>query len=225
MITHDEAVRLEQEAEGNNGRCTRCHQTIKMYRYRINETHVQFIRAMAKAVKDTGVNDVDVSTIGIPYSTRTQSSKLRQHGLIARVKDERGVQVPRHWLITKKGWGFLHGESIPSKVVIYDNQVMGHEGAPINIFQAAKEPYVAPKHEAVSLSEAEASAYTDIRQPKKFMTVDAKYYGSNTSVLKRFGTYKLTLEKLQVGKPVIVHAPIQFVYRDIAAFQRDWRIV
>lgn len=225
MISPEQAQQLEQAAEHNNGKCTRCHQTIKMYRYRINETHARFLRAMAVAVKDTGVNDVDISTIGIAYSTRSQVSKLRFHGLIARIKDKRGKQVPRHWLITKKGWGFLHGDPIQSKVVIYDNMVMGHEGELVNIYQVAHEPNIQPAGEASNMTTAEASAYSDIRQPKKYMEVDAVYRGQTLTNLIKGTTYKLKIDKLQVGKPVVLHEPSTFVYRDVAAFQRDWRIV
>ena len=222
MISLEQARLLEQDAEQNGGKCSNCHQTIKIYRYRINSTHARFLKAMAAEVDKTGVNDVDLSKIDIAYSTRSQCSKLRQHGLIARVKDARGVQVPRHWLITKKGWGFLKGEMIPSKVVVYNNQTIGHDGGMTSIYRV----YGDTPHEAEPVSEAEARTYQDVRTPVKTNTVFAEFKG-NTNFNGQFlkgNTYPLEVERLQVGKPVKIARPVKITYKDIAAFQRDWKV-
>src|SRR5687767_1802194 len=110
MLNNQEIEQLEKMAEANRGHCSTCGQTIKIYRYNINKVLTNLLKAMAASVKDSGVNDVDMSTLDVKYSVRTQVTKLRLHGLIARKRNDEGVQIARHWLITKKGWHYLNGE-------------------------------------------------------------------------------------------------------------------
>lgn len=231
-ITSEQATKLEKAAEQNDGHCDRCGQTIKIYRYKVNSVHVRFLRAIAEAVEQTGVNNVDVGTLGLPYSTRTQSSKLRQHGLIARFKDERGVQAPRRWLITHKGWQFLNGGAIPSTVVVYNNQVIGHDLHNVTIHEIAGEltPPV-KQYDETPVTPAEARVYEDVRAPQKKMQVRAKYRRAHPSyaALKTGHFYDLEIDRLQVGAPVkltVVDLKIKkIVYHDINAFRKDWEII
>lgn len=229
-LEKDQITELEKEAEHNNGKCSKCHQTIKIYRYKINKTHANFLKAMGNAVRDSGVNDVDISTIGIAYSVRSQVTKMRQHGLIARIKNEAGAQVPRHWLITHKGWNFLNGKPIPSYVIVYNNQVLGHDGV-VNIHQALGMAYDpnAPIYEETPVSEPEARVLNDVRQPQRYMVVNAKFKGRDyLGKFKVSQVYELQIKKLEIGKPVeitgIDGTPHDRVYADIAGFQKDWKI-
>lgn len=230
MITIEEKDQLLKIANANDGHCDRCHQTIKFYQYRINRVHAQFLKTMADAVRDTGVNDVDISTLSLPYSMRSQNSKLRQHGLIARVKDARGVQIPNRWLITHKGYDFLNGKPVPSKVVVYNNQVLGHDGGLTTIVTvlggATKNE---PVYNEQPVSPPEARTYDDVRKPKRKMSVNAEWrgYSFGQKKLVRGQTYELLIDKLQVGKPIlgqVEEVGILLDYKDIAAFQRDWKI-
>lgn len=228
-MNNEQIKALEKEAELNNGRCSKCNQTIKIYKYRVNKTHASFLKAMANAVRDTGVNDVDISTIGVAYSTRTQVSKIRQHGLIARIKDERGVQLPRRWLITHKGWEFLNGKPIPEKVVIYNNQVLGHDEATTTIYEVLGGRFdpQEPIYAETPVSEPEARVYSEVRQPKSQLEQQMIYKG-RTDYGDGYTTgqqYDLVLERLQIGKPVTIKSPHKREYRDIAAFQKHWRAV
>lgn len=235
MITSDEIKTLEQEAAEHNGHCGTCTQTISIYRYTVNKAVATFLRAMGDETRATGVNDVDVSTIGIAYSVRTQVSKIRQHGLIARVKDERGVQIPSHWLVTSRGYDFLNGLPIRSKVVVFNNQVLGHEGDDVTIHGVLGEAFdpEALLYTAVPVSEAEARTLSDVRKPKRMMEVTAQFKGNRYSnVFNKVESYDLSIERLQVGHPVklVAHCPakhldIDFEYRDMAAFQREWKVL
>lgn len=228
-MTLDRAVELEKEAEANGGRCTHCEQTIKIYRYPISRTIKRVIKAIAKATTpDTG-RAVDVDRdIEIAHSERSQLSKMRQHGLIAQPKDARGVKISRHWLITRKGWQFIAGDPVPAKVVVYNNQVLGHEGGTITFDRADAE---ADQFEQAPISEAESSLFADVRMPKVNYRMTAVYLGmsfhdqTKKVDMKHGDTYELVLEKLQTGKPVVVLEPIEREYNDIARFGRDWRAV
>lgn len=215
---------LEKEAEQNNGHCSRCSQTIKIYRYKINKVHATFLKAMAKKVSESGHNDVDISEIGLSYSTRSQVTKMRQHGLIARVKNDSGKQTASHWLITNKGWDFLKGKPIPQIVVVYNNQVLGHDGGLIT-FNEALGVFSPAEQDGEAITEAEARTYENIRTPRNTFTKIATFIGKDFSDYKNGVEYELEIEKLQMGKPVSVIYPTKIVYSDISKFQKDWRIV
>lgn len=222
MWNEQEVRELEEAAAVNNGRCDRCGRVIKIYRYKLNATMANFLRRMAEEVKTTDNNDVDIAAIGLTYSQRSQVSKLRLHGLIARVKGENGKQVPGHWLITKKGWDWVsRGVAIASKVVVFENQVLGHDEETITIQEALGEPGLPQE---TPISEPEAQTYSQVRGPLLNHAFMAVYQGQRAGRLEPGEQYEIEIEKLQVGKPVVMARPETRTYRDIAAFQKDWKI-
>lgn len=69
------------------------------------------------------------SPFGLTFDEVANASKLRFHGLIAKVERRRG-----YWLVTHRGFQFLNGEiSIPETVVTFANHVAGHDGKDIHI--------------------------------------------------------------------------------------------
>lgn len=210
-------------AAKNDGHCDRCLRVIKVYKYGLSTMMAGIMKAMAQATKETGVREIDMETLGLTHNERSQLSKMRQHGLIVQPKNADGVKKARHWLITTKGWQFLRGEDIPAKVVVFDNQVLGHEGGMANIRRILGEPGF---YESDPLSTAEAAAYHDVRTPQKMQEHDAVWQGMDSGNLRRGSTYEIKIERLQVGKPVRVHVDglNPFEYRDIAAFQKAWKI-
>lgn len=228
-LTTEKINELIAVAAANDGHCDRCLRVIKVYKYQVSKTMAKIMREMAKATKATGERAIDMETLDLTHTERSQLSKMRQHGLIVQPKDDRGVKKPRHWLITTKGWQFLRGEAIPAKVVVFDNQVLGHEGGTTDIRRLLDDPGF---YEADPLSTAEAAAYHDVRTPQKMQEHDAVWLGYDQLTLKRGSTHTIKIERLQVGKPVVVHVDIadhegnkrRFEYPDIAAFQRSWKI-
>lgn len=225
-LTLEQALELEREAEQNEGRCTHCHQTIKIYRYPISRTIKLVMKAIAKATTPETGRAVDVDRdISIEHSQRSQLSKMRQHGLIAQPEDN-GKKISRHWLITRKGWDFLRGEPVPAKVVVYNNQVLGHEGGTVSLSRVDRE---ADDFEAAPLTEGESRLFSDVRMPKVKYKMQAVYLGmsftdqTKNKKMEHGQYYDLELERLQTGKPVVLLAPIEREYKDIAAFGRDWR--
>lgn len=232
MLSSEQIQVLEKEAELNNGKCGTCYQTIKIYRYRLNKIHAQFMRAMAEEVRNTGVNDVDLATIGLAYSVRTQVTKLRLHGLIARITDKEGKQIARRWLITKKGFAFLNNKAVFSIVIVFNNQVLGHDNPHTRISELLGERFnaEAPLYEETPVSEPEARVYKDVRTPQKYMVVSAKFKGRD--YLGRFKVsqvYELQIKRLVGGQPVEITAidskTHSKTYKDIAAFARDWKVL
>lgn len=226
-ITIERANELEKAAEINNGRCPSCERVIKIYRYAINRTHANLIKALADEVNKTGNNNIDVQRVQLAYSVRSQMAKMRLHGLVARVKGPDGKQIARRWLITTKGWDFLKGKEVSKRVVVYNNQALGHDGGTTTIYQALGEMY---KHnptiyEETPVSPAEARTYSDVRTPKKHVKVTAQYK-SRTFMAGEYEkgvVYDLVLDNIHYGKPIKILEPHVRDYADIAAFQADWK--
>lgn len=228
MITLEHAQILKKEAEQNDGKCTHCHHSINIYEYPINKVMVKFLREMAKATDETKSREVDVEKVSVIHHERTQITKLRIHGLIAKVKDEKGHHKARMWLITKKGWDFLRGVEVPRKVVIYNNQVLGHTGGMITIGRIDSD---SASYDKKGITEAEAKTYSDVRTPAKLTEHNATYLNSTNGDLLKGASYQIFVERLQMGKPVAIQVKVDhkkdrigMIYADIASFQRRWKI-
>lgn len=66
--------------------------------------------------------------------------------------------------------------------------------------------------------------------PPSHMRLKAVYLGFDTEdakgeILHRGQTYDLALERLVIGKPVVLIEPVARRYADIKAFRRDWKAV
>jgi len=214
-------------AARNDGHCDRCLRVIKVYKYGISTMMAGIMKKMAEATKQTGQRAIDMETIDFTHNERSQISKMRQHGLIVQAKED-GHKKARHWIITTKGWQFLRGEDVPAKVVVFDNQVLGHEGGVANIRRILGEPGF---YESDPLSTEEAKVYHDVRTPQRKTEHRAVYQGYTAGDMVKGKEYTIFIEWLQVGKPVVVDfAPAegaairQMQYGDIAAFQRSWKI-
>jgi hypothetical protein len=220
---------LLKAASQHGGMCPTCYSTIKLYKYRVSETMAKIMREMAKATKATGQRAIDMETLDLTHTERSQLSKMRQHGLIVQPKDDNGVKKARHWLITSKGWQFLRGEDIPAKTLVFQNQVLGHEGGTTNIRRLLNDPGF---YEADPLTTAEARTYHDVRTPQKLQQHLAAYLGYSSGNLINGHEYVVSVERLQIGKPVKAFVTIKEgeellpqTFNDIAAFQRQWKVI
>jgi hypothetical protein len=221
MIDLAQAQALEKEAHEHDGICTHCYQSIKVYRYSISTNMVNTLKVIAKASR-MGGDIIDVGKLTLDHNERSQLTKIRLHGLIAKVKKD-GHQIPRHWVVTTKGWQFLGGEDIPAKVVIYNNQVLGHDGGTTNIKRVSG---MAGDFEKQSITEAESRTYAAIRKPVYDKTVTAEYLGYSTGEFVKGQEYQIKMSRLQVGKPLHIQTPLggEQEYKDVAAFARTWKV-
>lgn len=228
-----QANALEAEANKHNGTCTHCHQTIKIYRYGISDSMVRVLVQMAKRTKlqleggDKAGRSIDVDILDLRHSERTQITKLRFHGLLAKVKNDDNTQIARRWLITRKGWEFLAGSAVPAKVVVYNNQVLGHDGGTTDIRRITGGN---GDYEEQAISEAESRAYAHVREPEYDKAVRAVWLGHSIGQLVKGQTYTVKMQKLQVGKPIKIQVPGRepqgnMEYKDIAAFGKSWQVV
>lgn len=221
MIDLAQAQALEKDAQKNDGHCSSCGQTIKIYRYGISNSMVRVLKAMARASDYPG-KPIDADKLELKHSERTQLTKMRFHALVAKVKED-GHQVPRQWVITTKGWQFLGNKPVPAKVLVYENQVLGHDGGETSIRRVSG---IAGDYEQEPISEPEAKAYSDVRTPRRHTTVTAIYTGRHAGLSKTGMAIELLVDRLQVGQPVNIEVPggQTIEYKDIAAFKRDWKV-
>lgn len=220
----EDAQALEREAEQNDGHCSHCGNTIKIYKYKANRALATMLKLMADVVKDTGINKVHYDNIPVAHALHSQRAKLRQHGLIAKYKED-GKHVANMWVITRKGWDWLKGEPIPKKVIVYNNQVLGHEDGLITIGEALGEKYDPQVYAEVALAEPEAKAVAHIREPQKTLVYDAQYLGYPSQNLNNNDTYEIEIERMQIGRPVKIIRPIETEYRTVADFLKKWKII
>ena len=123
-----------------DGKCKCCGRVLNLYKYRIAPSMVYLLNDMARitqrriSVGQSNPRQVDLSDIDRPYSIKAQTTKLRLHGLIAKVKEGKN-QKRRTWIITKKGWVFLGGEPIWAQVIVFNNTVLGHTDELVTLSQ------------------------------------------------------------------------------------------
>lgn len=235
LWTQAEVEQLLKDAADNDGHCSGCWRKIAIYKYTANAQFATILKRMAAATHDTGKTAIDVDTLGLAHSQRTQLTKMRFHGLVAKVKGDDNHQIARHWLVTHKGWDWLKGKPIERVVITFDNQVLGHEGGTVTILEAAGIIHKdkADAYEEQPITEAEARVYHDVRTPQKMITYQAKFVGrqhTTTAPVKTGEVYTIKLERLQMGKPVRVQVdaenmPDYTEYPDIAAFMKNWQVV
>lgn len=221
-LTQDQVDELINIASNNNGKCDRCFRVINIYRYRINTNLVTILRKMRDLIDQTGINAVNFNDLDLPYRLGTQRTKLRLHGLIAHVKNEAGATVANTWLLTKKAGDFLRGQPIPEKVVVFDNQVLGHDLRMVTIHQVMNES----AHQATPITTPEAEVYSQVRDGYRDMFVKALYRGYPfVKGIENNVVYDLRIKHLKVGSPVKILEPVEMEYASIATFYRDWQIL
>ena len=73
------------------------------------------------------------------------------------------------------------------------------------------------------MSKHAPSAEQTIPEEVKTMTVSAVYKGRKHPRIQIGATHDLVMEKLKIGSPVIITLPERMTYRDVKAFQKDWK--
>lgn len=220
-LTTEQIDELLKIAEHNDGHCTTCGQTIKIYTHKVNAKHARILRAMADRTNETQNRQVNFNDIDLAFAEHSQRTKMRQHGLIAKYKED-GRHVASTWVITTKGWSFLKGDPIPAKVIVYNNQVLGHEPETITINRLMDDDI---HYEEMAISGAEAKVYNDVRTMHRHYRYYAQFKGKNLSGFDNETVYTIEIDHLKTGYPIKMSLPFEATYPDIAAFQRNWKVL
>jgi hypothetical protein len=233
-FTDEQLAQIREIAE-STGVCPTCLQSVSINLYGISPTMVETLKQMARItemqIKELGERAVDVRKTSLDHNHRSSLSKLRQHGLIAKVKGDNDRQIAGHWLVTRKGYAFLNGSEVETRVEIFNNTVLGHTDGTTNIHEVLKADKLANDESLIEnkkIAPAQAAALGSLREKApagKTTKHSAEYVGSKYNGLATPGhIYELEISPLVTGKPITMVKPYEREYKDISAFMRDWKI-
>jgi hypothetical protein len=122
-------------------KCPTCGRPFRIWKHRLTPGLVSALIKFRAGVQYYGRNDLhlhnDMKIPGSPFCLTdfewNNFSKLRFHGLVAKVRKDGKHQVGR-WLLTERGAQFLRGEiTVPTFAETQNNRVVGHSGPPLHI--------------------------------------------------------------------------------------------
>lgn len=107
----------------------------RKYWYKLTPGLLDVLFIMVQYVHEQNRNEFTIKEIRHLLKTfqYTQTTKLRFHGLIAKVKDDNGVHHGK-WLITRRAGDFMRNEIVlPQKVQTQKNKVIDHDDVNVSI--------------------------------------------------------------------------------------------
>lgn len=107
----------------------------RKYWYKITPGLLDVLFIMVQYVHEQDRNEFTMKEIRDRLKTfqYTQTTKLRFHGLIAKIKDENGVHHGK-WLITRRAGDFMRNEIVlPQKVQTQSNKVIDYDDVNVSI--------------------------------------------------------------------------------------------
>lgn len=145
---------MSKEIEVNDkGKCVNCGANVNQYWYKITPGIVDILIILLNYVHEKNRNEFTIKEVRDRLSSiqYTQSTKLRFHALIAKVKDEDGKHTGK-WLITSRAADFLRGDiTIPARVLTYRNKVIDHEDTNVSVREVyGSYPYLEGKADFIS---------------------------------------------------------------------------
>lgn len=107
----------------------------RKYWYKLTPGLLDVLFIMLQYVHENDRNEFTIKEIRdrLKPFQYTQTTKLRFHGLIAKVKDDNGVHHGK-WLITRRAGDFMRNEIVlPQKVQTQNNKVIGYDDYNVSI--------------------------------------------------------------------------------------------
>lgn len=117
----------------DKSKCSNCGASMALYEHSIDSIDALLLLGMGKIVSErakkmpfTEANAVHVqSQLNTYYSVSSRTSWCSKLGLIAKIKRKDGTHDQKAgWCITKRGFEFLAGKPVPSKVVTFRNGIV-----------------------------------------------------------------------------------------------------
>lgn len=114
--------------------CPTCHHTSTAYWHKLNPGLVKALIKLRAAVHQYQRNSIDIHhEMNLTTTEAMNWTKLRFHGLVAKVKVDGQVQRG-YWLLTSNGAAFLRGElAVPAKVKTLNNHVEDHDRIEVTV--------------------------------------------------------------------------------------------
>lgn len=161
--------------------CTTCNQTTT-YLLGLDRGSVDILLNLLKGISAKGVNKIhptrELDLSGKKKWHATNLSRPRFHGLIAKVKDEKG-----YYCLTRKAGKFLRGEAIPQYAVI--SKTEGHQ---IGYWEADRCQITLKeilKTDEIPYWEGDERKMIDYLDPKKIETGQRSLFGLSPKQLQK----------------------------------------
>ncbi len=133
--------------------CESCGASLKQYWYKVTPGLIDVLLILLDYVHETNRNSFRQKEVRdrLKSFQYTQLTKLRFHGLIAKIKDSDG-KWSGAWLITSRSADFLRGDiTIPERVKTYRNKVVDHDDVNVSVREVyGSYPYLEGKADLVS---------------------------------------------------------------------------
>lgn len=124
-------------------KCLCCGAGMEEYNYKLEALDAILLIQMGKRIKDqmgcgktfTEANKVrirDLESISSIKNRTTHASKL---GLIAKLESKNGTHVAGTWVITRRGFEALRGETVPYTVTVFRGEILERESRTVSIRQ------------------------------------------------------------------------------------------
>lgn len=122
----------EVEELKDKEKCPNCGASMIEYVFEFDCLDAAMLLYMGKEVKKRlgdgmvmrRANMVRVQDMKSPtYAMKSRTMQMSKLGLIAQLKDERGIRVPGVWVITRRGFDALRGKSVPRRVKVWRNRI------------------------------------------------------------------------------------------------------
>lgn len=161
----------------NKEACANCGASMAIYTFSLDTITALLLVGMGKIVADrinkhapfTEANMVHLQTcLNKYYSVPSRSTQASKLGLIAKVLNEDGSHNNEAgWLITKRGFAFLRGDSVPRTVTSFRNEIVDRGEETTTLSEVHKEADVEYYNEFTYHKRdwVDIAGYTDGKQP------------------------------------------------------------
>ena len=111
--------------------CPNCEASMKEYVYTLDAWDALLLLEMAKAVREkrrkgidfTIANQTRVPELGTSHAVKCRTTQSAKLGLITQLKTKDGKRVSGVWVVTRRGWDALKGQSVPKKVKVWRKKI------------------------------------------------------------------------------------------------------
>lgn len=87
----------------------------------------------------TEANKIRVSALQASVAVRNRATRSSKLGLIAQLKNKKGLRVPGYWVITRRGWEALSGEGVPDRVKVWRGSIVEYYEDKVTIADVLRE--------------------------------------------------------------------------------------
>lgn len=138
-----ELVRIAPELRDQK-KCFNCGAFMRSYEIKFDAWQAVLLLRMAEKVREnlhkgaefTIANQVHVPSLDAPLTVLCKTTQLSKLGIIAQLKNKSGKRVPGIWVVTRRGFSALRGDSVPGSVVVFRGRIEERSDKMVTINEA-----------------------------------------------------------------------------------------